>query len=123
MQMYIVEISPTLGKGLFGSLNQLAVTIGVFAVEALPIIGNDFFSYTRLAIVPVVIIVIFVILVALFVRETPRWLVSREKVKEAADMLAFLRGVQYDDELEEIQTAIHSENVNIYSKIKYLKKN
>ena len=119
--MYIVEISPTLGKGLFGSLNQLAVTIGVFAVEALPI-GNDFFKYTRLAIVPMILILILVILVALFLRETPRWLVSREKVKEAADMLAFLRGVQYDDELEEIQTAIHSENSTFYNKIKYLKK-
>ena len=69
-----------------------------------------------------VLILMLVTLVSLFLRETPRWLVSRGNVKEAAGMLAFLRGVQYDDELEEIQTAIHSANGNFYSKIKFLKK-
>lgn len=120
VQMYIVEISPTLAKGLFGSMNQLAVTIGIFIVEALGI-KSDFFAYNTLAVIPMILILIFVVLSTLFLQETPRWLVSRGRVKEAAVRLNFLRKVNFDKELEELQSALHAENITFLNRVKFLK--
>ena len=49
-QMYVVEISPALGKGLFGALNQLAITIGILGVEAFGI--GDVLKYYHLSLLP-----------------------------------------------------------------------
>ena len=61
VQMYVVEISPAVGKGLFGALNQLAITFGILAIEAFGI-GNVL-KYYHLAILPMMVILLFTLTV------------------------------------------------------------
>lgn len=116
--MYVVEISPAVGKGLFGALNQLAITIGILAIEAFGI-GN-ILKYYHLAILPMTVILLFTVL-GIFLRETPRWLLSKGQIKESTRVLQLLRGTQYDKEVDELQSAIHAEEGNFFSKIRFLR--
>ena len=99
VQIYVVEISPAVGKGLFGALNQLAITIGILAIEAFGI-GNVL-KYYHLAILPMMVILLFTVL-GIFLRETPRWLLSKDQIKQSTQVLQLLRGTQYDKEVDEL---------------------
>lgn len=112
--MYIVEISPTVAKGLFGSLNQLAVTFGVLGIDLFGI--GDKIPYYYLPLVPMVLILVFIML-ATFLKETPRWLVSKGRTAEAAVVLTVLQGVNVEEELEGLKTAIQKESGDCYGKV------
>jgi len=88
-------------------MNQLSLTIGVFAVQAFGI-GLD---YEWLSVIALVVIAIFVPLVTTIV-ETPRWLISRGRNLQANKVLLWLRGKSYSVTIEqnEIEVQLASEN-------------
>jgi len=88
-------------------MNQLAVTAGILLVQSLGI-G---LSYLWLSTVAILVMVIFVPLAAWTLKESPRWLISRDNNASASQVLLWLRGPTFDidQEQKEIETQIASE--------------
>ena len=105
--MYIAEISPSDLRGLFGALNQLAVTIGILLVQSLGI-G---LHYEWLCVIGLAILLVYVPLSSMTLRESPRWLISSGKNSVAGKVLAWLRGPDFDvnQEQMEIEAQLASE--------------
>ena len=76
-------------------MNQLAVTVGTFLVQALGIGLN----YIWLSVVGIIIMIVFVPL-AWTLKESPRWLITKGKKARAIDSLNWLRGTNHDVDLE-----------------------
>ena len=93
--MYIAEIASPKFRGGLGSINQLAVTIGIFLVYLV----GEFVSWQWTAIFGV-ILVSFLTVLMLFMPETPRWLLATGKKGKAVEQLTWLRGPNYDVEEE-----------------------
>jgi len=105
--LYIAEISPSDLRGLFGALNQLAVTVGILLVQALGI-G---LHYEWLCVIALAILLVYVPLSSLTLKESPRWLISSGKNMVAGQVLAWLRGPNFDvsQEQMEIEAQLASE--------------
>ena len=108
--MYIAEISPPVLRGLFSAVPQLGLAIGillVYCVEALP--GIDF-SYTAIVALLITALISFA---SLFLLETPRYLVKKQRNEQAVTNLRKLRGLSVDVliELEDTKNVLHQETV------------
>ena len=99
-------MSPSNLRGLYGSANQLAITIGIFVV----LISGAYIKYYWLAVIPLALTFMFAVLCTT-IKETPRWLISQGEASQAGSMLLWLRGNSYDivDEQREIEDQIQSE--------------
>ena len=93
--MYIAEIAHQKNRGGLGSVNQLAVTLGVVIVYLTG--GSLTWKNTALfAVGPVALL----LLLMLFMPETPRWLLATNQRNRALKELRWLRGPNYDIEGE-----------------------
>lgn len=118
----MAEISPSRFRGFFGTLPQLISTCGVFIAQ---VVGT-YITYYWLAIITLVVITWFTLL-ALTLKETPRWLMTQDRKYEAREILVWLRGAQYDvdEELKEVEQQLELENItklSVSETIKKLKK-
>ena len=107
LQVYIGEISPPGLRGIFGSLPQLALTVGFLIVYLLGAIPG--FSYQYISLVAVAITAVFVLLVAPpWVPMTPRYLIMKGRWEEALRELKWLRGpnVNFIEEAEDIKQVV-----------------
>ena len=88
-------------------MNQLAVTVGVLLVQALGI-G---LSYDWLSVIGLALMLLFVPLTSMTLRESPRWLINQGKNLQAGRVLAWLRGPNFNVNKEqmEIEAQIASE--------------
>ena len=93
--MYIAEIASPKYRGGLGSINQLAITIGIFLAYFVGI-----FVPWRWAAIFGIAIVSFMTVLMLFMPETPRWLLATGKKGKATEQLRWLRGPNYDVEEE-----------------------
>ena len=91
---------------MYGSANQLAITIGIFVVQ----ISGAYIKYYWLAVIPLALTFMFVVFCTT-IKEAPRWLISQGKASQAGSILLWLRGNSYDivDEQREIEDQIQSE--------------
>ena len=112
--MYTAEVSPSNLRGLYGSANQLAITIGIFVVE----LSGAFIKFYWLAVISLAFTCMLAIL-STTLKETPRWLISKGKNLQAGNILLWLRGNDYDivDEQREIEDQIQSEKALSISEI------
>ena len=112
-------MSPSNLRGLYGSANQLAITIGIFVVQ----FSGIYIKYYWLAVIPLALTFMFAVLCTT-IKETPRWLISQGKPSQAGSILLWLRGNSYDivDEQREIEDQIKSEKtMSVCEIIKELK--
>ena len=103
IQVYIAEVSSSSFKGLFGSCNQMFITIGILISYGLGAIPN--LHYYNIALIAASIVTLFEIAM-LCAYESPRWLYKKaagrmgiqksETEKEANQILNILRGPMYD---------------------------
>ncbi|XP_073391852.1 sugar transporter ERD6-like 4 isoform X2 [Physcomitrium patens] len=105
--MYIGEISPKHLRGTLGTMNQLAITIGV----TLSYIVGMYFHWRTLALlggIPGVLLVVGL----LFIPESPRWLAKADRKEELQVCLQWLRGKEFNvsDEIQDIQAATEASN-------------
>ena len=91
LQIYIGEISSSRLRGLFGTIMQLLITVGVFVCYGLSV----FLPYYHVALAATAIITVFVLL-GVWLKETPRWLIANRQPQLAFHALQWLRGPQYD---------------------------
>ncbi|KAI9591399.1 general substrate transporter [Syncephalis fuscata] len=112
--LYLSEVSPKDYRGLVVSMQQLAITVGIliaFFVNygTASIDGNSSWR------IPFGLQNIFALLMAIgmvFLPSSPRWLMSRGRVDQAAQSLRKLRGdngISVQQELDEIQDSIRLE--------------
>lgn len=117
--MYISEISPAAKRGTLVSLNQLAIVIGIllafFSNYKLSGLGPDAWRW-MLAVMGAPALLFFVAL--LFVPESPRWLVQKNRKDEAFEVLKRING-EYAafDEIEAIDKSIASEKSGSYKEL------
>ena len=104
-QIYITEISTPNVRGLFGSCNQLFITVGIYLAYGLGF--QNLLHYTYISLIAAGILALFAILL-LFVKETPPWLYKKGKDLEGNQTLNFLRGPRADvpEEIRGIQSTL-----------------
>ncbi|XP_065900254.1 solute carrier family 2, facilitated glucose transporter member 8-like [Dysidea avara] len=107
--LYIAELSSSKTRGFFGTLTHLHLTTGVFIAQ----IVGAYITYYWLAVITLVIICLFTML-AISLKETPRWLMTQRRNGEAREVLVWLRGEHYnvDKELLDVTKQLESENKN-----------
>jgi MFS transporter, SP family, arabinose:H+ symporter len=109
--MYISEISPAEKRGSLVSLNQLTIVIGILvAFFSNYLLANTGVNNWRwmLAIMGMPALLFFITL--LFIPESPRWLVQKNKNEEAFNILEKINGTNTArDELKSIEESITSE--------------
>jgi MFS family permease len=89
--IYVSEVSSSNARGMLGTVNQVAASVGVFIVYVLPFAMD----YKWLAICGGINALLTMILMT-FMPETPRWLVSKGRTVEAIDNFMWLRGCDKD---------------------------
>ena len=117
--MYISEIAPAEKRGSLVSLNQLAIVTGdlvaYFSNYLLSSTGEQSWRW-MLAVMAVPAIIFFVSL--LFVPESPRWLVQKNRKDESFKILKRINGAETASlELEAIEISIASEERTSYREV------
>ena len=124
---YIAEIAPAALRGRLGSLQQLAITIGIFAalltdqVLATSADGaaNELWlgleAWRWMFLVCVIPAVVYGVL-AMRMPESPRYLAAKGRDAEARDVLASVLGPQedVDERLAQIKESIHQDEENAH---------
>jgi SP family arabinose:H+ symporter-like MFS transporter len=121
--MYIAEISPAKFRGRFVSLNQLTIVIGILAAQIINWIiadkvptdssdemilnsWNGQWGWRWMFWAENVPALVFFILMFV-VPESPRWLVKRQNVENAKEILSRIGGAKYGkEELENIEMSL-----------------
>ena len=98
------------------------MTVGVFVAQ---VVGT-YTTYYWLAVITLVVISLFTLL-AVTLKETPRWLMTQDRQYEAREVLVWLRGAHYDvdKELKDITNQLELENntkLSFFEKIREFKK-
>ena len=110
LQVYHGEISSAKLRGIYGTFTQIFIGIGLLLVYGIGSIEG--LRYYFVALVAVGIVVVFELMMV-WLKETPRWLLSKGCRKKSIAALKFLRGpeIGYEKELSEMEAAL-SENTN-----------
>jgi len=101
--VYIAEVSTKSLRGFLGACNQLSITVGILLSYTLGIKG----SWKKLAIDGLIMSSMSLVAI-LFVPETPRWLLLKNRRQDALKALATLRGPHEDveDECRDIEEGL-----------------
>lgn len=101
--VYLSEMAPTSQRGALSSLNQLMITLGILLAYLInyaftPIEGWRWM--VGLAAVPAILLMIGVI----FMPESPRWLIKRNREQEARNIMGLTRDqAEIEDEMKQMK--------------------
>ena len=95
---YVAELSPRALRGLFVGSFGLSVGSGILLIQLCGVIPGA--RYYWLPVVPLTTLVIFVLLMGLTTKETPRWLQQTKRKRGARLVMLWLRGEDYDIDKE-----------------------
>ncbi|MHA6800234.1 sugar porter family MFS transporter [Bounagaea algeriensis] len=117
---YIAEISPAAGRGRLGSLQQLAIVLGIAISQAVnwiiagaaggaeePLLGLD--AWQWMLAVEAIPAVLYGLL-AFTIPESPRYLVTRGRADSARQVLNTTEGGDVDTRLAEIQQSVANDH-------------
>jgi len=101
--VYVSEVSSSNARGMLGTINQIAASLGVFVVYTLPFL----LDYRWLAVGGGINAAATMVLMTIM-PETPRWLVSKGRLGEAVSNFKWLRGCD-DETAMFVVTRLHEE--------------
>ena len=103
LQVYIAEISPAHLRGMLGTMNQLAVTLGII----LAYLVGYFFYWDWLALLGCIPSALLFIMM-FWMPESPRWYLEKNRKSDALKSLLWLRGSQtgIEDECRETEATL-----------------
>lgn len=108
--LYISELSPTHARGALVSINQLAITVGIFASYLVDLGFANFDEGWRwmflVGLVPSLILFIGMF----FLPDTPRWLMTYKGEEKARKVLDKVGESNKEEVLEQIKANIKAEN-------------
>lgn len=105
--LYIAEAAPFKLRGGLVSLNQLAITIGIFSSYCINYSFSNMHDAWRWMFAIGVIPAVLLGLGMLVLPESPRWLVKKGQLQKARSILLSLRGgVSVEEELQDIQKSL-----------------
>ena len=110
-QVYIAEISTAKFRGIFGSFTQIGLATGIllnYSIGSIP--GFPYFYNSLVATGTVAVFEVMMV----WLKETPRWLVSKSHYQEAYHTLIWLRGPSVNTE-DEIRSIESSDSSSIWS--------
>jgi len=118
LQLYVAELSSSRYRSAFVSLNQSALTVGMFAAQ---IIGV-YITYYWLALIPLAFMAVYVPFV-ITIKETPHWLLAQGRKFEAAKVLLWLYGPQCNvgKEIQKIDEEISLGKLSILETLREFK--
>ncbi|MGB6180971.1 MAG: sugar porter family MFS transporter [Rhodococcus sp. (in: high G+C Gram-positive bacteria)] len=127
---YIAEISPARMRGSLASLQQLAITIGIFAALLSDAVlantadgaSNDLWmgleAWRWMFLVGVIPAIVYGVL-AMLIPESPRYLVGKHLDEEAAEVLANITGEKHPNErIHEIRLTLRKEQRSSFADIR-----
>ena len=111
-QVYVAEISTAKYRGFLGSCTQVAVTVGLTFSYILGVCLKPYFWLANVALIMVALMVVLM----LFVPETPRWLFMNKQKQRAFNTLLWLRGSKADviRELEEMEERLDNQKLGFH---------
>ena len=89
--LYIAEISPAKNRGAMVTMNQLAITIGGMS-SVIVCYNLSFGDHWRWMFGSEVFPILVFLIALIFVPETPRWLMGKNRADEAMDVLTKING-------------------------------
>lgn len=107
--LYISEVSPSHARGALVSINQLAITVGIFASYLVDLGFADFEEGWRWMFVVGLVPSLILGIGMFFLPETPRWLFSYRSEEEAKKVLDKVGESNKEEVLEKIKTNIQKE--------------
>lgn len=108
--LYISEISPDKNRGALVSLNQLAITVGILSSYFVDHYFAEFNHGWRFMMLVGCIPAIILGVGMSFLPDTPRWLASKNRLKEASSVLKKIDSENNADEtLKNIQNSMKNE--------------
>ena len=120
--LYLSEISPKAMRGTLVSLYQWAITAGIlFSYFINAAFASAVYNWRWMllaGILPGTVLLVGM----LFMSDTPRWLVSKNKDDEARNVLSKIDpGVNVDDEISQIKATLNAEKPDTKKKIRLKK--
>ncbi len=117
--MYIAELAPAKYRGTLVSLNQLAIVVGIlvafFSNYILVGTGENNWRWMLLVMAAPAVLLFFSLFL---VPESPRWLVARNRNKEALDVLIKTSGEEFAHaELKEINETLKNQEESTFSEL------
>ena len=107
--IYLSEIAPEKIRGTLVSLYQLALTAGILLSYLINRIFANFEYNWRLMLASGALPAIILLIGILFLHDTPRWLISKGKIKEAKAIFQKISsGKNVDAQVAEIQATLSS---------------
>src|ERR1700676_1202932 len=112
--MYIAEVAPAKWRGRLGGLFQFNIVFGIFlAYFSNYILGTMSFGSDewrwKLGVSAVPAMLFLVLLFG--IPRSPRWLVKKQRIAEARDVLRMTGEENYEEELQDIIVSIDAEHV------------
>ncbi|XP_065883670.1 solute carrier family 2, facilitated glucose transporter member 8-like [Dysidea avara] len=99
--LYVAELAPYALRGLFVGMFGIMLASGVLLIQLCGVIHGA--TYYWLPVVPLSTIVVYVFVMAMLTKETPRWLQKTTRTKGARLVLLWLRGTNYDVDKEQLE--------------------
>ncbi len=109
--VYLAEMAPARLRGSLSTLNQLMITIGILTAYIINFAFANAHWNWRLMLGFATIPAVILFAGTVFLPESPRWLISKGKEKEAFDILSRLRsGGDIDKEINDIKESSTKES-------------
>lgn len=118
--IYISEVAPSKGKGLFGAFTQITINMGILITQLLGyFLSRD--SMWRIILAVAGGIGLFQLVGLLFIPESPKWLAEQNHPGRARSILRKIRGhgVDIDEEVQAWNVNSSSDQICEYENLHY----
>lgn len=127
--MYITEIAPPARRGLLVAVSQLNIVVGILVAYlsnylVAKCLGPEHPATWRWMFGVMALPAVAFLLTAMFIPESPRWLIKQGRRSESESILARFGHAQPKQEAEEIQASLKGETAAVHQRLfqrKYLK--